>query len=200
MINSHHCYIILTAKKQSNRFPGKLWKDCHGRKLIYWAATECHEVNYIDNIFLCSDFFVDWSRFDLITEPDFLLNKSIMTVLKYAISTKSFENNDYIIWVDLCNPFVKKQQIEKVIEAADRNNLDSCFITKKQRYNIRGKTEQFYTNWSVRLRTVKTILEATDEWSYGKRHGHLPIAKDYEISIDYPYDLIMAEALMKNGY
>lgn len=211
MINNRNCYVILTAKKESKRLQNKLWLKLNEKYLWQYGFETISNSDYIDHIVICTDDerFLNMVCYNTnktvysIPEPDILLQKQIIDVLKYSSDKMNYKSDDFIIWIDLCNPFIKLAQLKTCIEQMEKYNYHSLFETKKVRYNIYGlenEYDEFYHSWSIRIRTKKTIDNSTNKWGIGIDHGTMNIAEDYEISIDYPHDLIIAEALLRNGY
>ena len=219
MINNHKCFIVLTSKRNNTRFPDKNISDCAGKPLYRWAVDACLRADYIDRIYHISDDermkgYLERLGIANIHEPDELCapHVPILSVLKHTLNFIPAEDDDFIIWVDISKPLTRAWHINEVIGTAGAGGWDSVFTVKRLRYNLIGdaavvsqlkpeKETRYIYFGAVRLRTARTLRDAEDgTWGTGANHLDLPICEDFEIDVDYPHDLIMADALLKAGY
>jgi CMP-N-acetylneuraminic acid synthetase len=213
MIKNKVCNIIVVTKEKSTRLKMKNLLPCAGKPLAFWALEQCFKSKYADTVYHCTNSKNMAKIFErkgcvTIEEPYYLLKKDvqILDVIKYAAQKiKGY----YFVWVDLSKPLTKAWQIDEVIRKAHKEQADSVFTVKRLYRSLVGDPATLtqdnivrYTNFgAVRLRTYDTIINAEKgTWGTGAKHIDLPICKDWEIDVDYYHDLIMAEALLKNGY
>ncbi len=213
MIKNKICNVVVVTKEKSTRLKMKNILPCAGKPLAFWALEQCFKSKYVDTVYHCTNsknMAMVFERQGCITikEPDFLIKKDvqILEVVKYCAQKIK---GDYIVWVDLSKPLTKAWQIDAVIREAYTKKADSVFTIKQLYRSLVGDPATLtqdnvlrYTNFgAVRLRTHDTIINAEKgTWGIGKKHIDLPICKDWEVDVDYYHDLVMAEALLKNGY
>lgn len=210
-------FIVLTMREGSKRIQDKCTTMLAGKELYEWVLWEClrlvklgaeiyvstSSLRYIDMLKSRKDVHV-------IKRPEALSGDdvTILPVLQHAITEMPCKDQDYVVHVDITKPMTRTWQIAAVIFFALGGDYDSVFTCKRFQGNFLNdpaicthlkpeESKSFYHYGAVRLRTVETIKNADPStWGEGKKHMYLPICGDWEMDIDEPWQLMIAEALL----
>ncbi len=128
--------VIIPARFNSSRFPGKPLVKLNGKEMILWVAEICAKAVDISNVFIATD---DNRISDLVSEKGF---QSIMTSPNLLTGTdrvaQAAKNLDYEIFVNVQGdePLIEPKDILKAIELKIKNPesvINSfCSITKNE--------------------------------------------------------------------
>ena len=127
--------VIIPARFNSSRFPGKPLVKLNGKEMILWVAEICAKAVDISNVFVATD---DNRISNVVSEKGF---QSIMTSPNLLTGTdrvaQAAKNLDYEIFVNVQGdePLIEPKDILKAIELKIKNPesvINSfCSITKK---------------------------------------------------------------------
>lgn len=216
---------VLIMLKESKRIEDKNFKKIGNHNLLEIALNKVLEMKQCDGVYISTSserykelikpIVKDYYRIQIktIDRPDELSKDNVpnLPVYKHAVENiPDMDDNDYLVHIDACKPFTPIENIDKVIDYANKYKMDSVFACKRLLDNLIGddavvtqdKKDFKYIYFNApRLFTKKAIQNAElGTWGAGEKHVDLPIVNPWEIDIDYYYQLEMARALFKAGY
>jgi CMP-N-acetylneuraminic acid synthetase len=215
MIGNRKVAAVLMLRDGSSRIKNKCMKKMLGKPLAQITFDMLKECSLIDEIYVSTSskkykkIVSTWNA-KIIDRPENLSgDKIILTdVMRNAAQQLNhLKDDDFILQVEPTKPLGEIEYFYKVIKHAHENNLNSCFTVKELKGNLIGDaavvsqdkpvTEKRYLHFGfVRLRTKKTTL-ICEGWGEGKKHENLPIIRDWEIDIDWPWQWVVAKTLLK---
>lgn len=216
---------VLIMLRESKRIKDKNFKKIGDKTLVEHAFDKILSMKKCDGVYVSTSsdrykemlqpLIKDYFRIPIhiIDRPEELSKDEVanLPVYKHAIENiPDMKDKDFLVHIDVCKPFTPVKNINKVIEYAVEYELDSCFACKKMLDNVIGdpavvsqeKKDFNYIYFNApRLFTKETIRKAElGTWGAGKKHVHLPIVNQWEIDIDYDYQLEMARAFSEACY
>lgn len=216
MIDNVKVVAILTVLDNSKRFPGKTFAPFGNGTLISHTIDKIRATRYIDYGLISTDVGDGWTddvsdEFIIIPRPSHLMGDSIpiLPVVQDAAQWIQEEEPVLTVWIDYTKPLTPIASIEQCIEVAWGNGYDSVFTVRPLRGALvddeaicsQLKPEQRFQHFGAcRVRTLDCLKAAQlGTWGTGKRHKNLPIVKDWEIDVDYEYDIVQARAVYDWG-
>src|SRR5882672_2741819 len=199
---------IIPARGGSKRLPRKNLADLGGKPLIQWSIDTAIESKVFDKLFVSTEDEeigkiageLWWKRDPLLAKDDTPSIKVVEEILDKVDCTVS-------VLLQPTSPFRSVEDIQKSLKLIQTTNADSVFSTKEG-----PKDLAYQMGWANRLRSVPDIvmpngslfLLTTDafrrgeDWFTGNTYGY-PMPKERSLDIDTPWDLELANMMIKNG-
>jgi CMP-N-acetylneuraminic acid synthetase len=210
---------LVPMKEHSERVPGKNLRSLCGRPLFHWILESLSRSRYIKGIIINTDSVEianDVSKnYDvkIHMRPDFLLGDmmGMNPLIEYDIAHSSGE---YYLQTHSTNPLLRTETIDQAIEMFFGQNIcDSLFsVTQIQTrfYWPNGSAINHDPDKLIRTQDLRPLYEENSciyifprtMFSFRKnRIGERPMMflmdRFESVDIDYEFDFIMAEELMK---
>lgn len=205
--------MIVQARIGSKRFPGKIMKPIMGRPILYYAIERLKQVKHIDEIILATtladqdDVLEEFSKKNEIS----FFRGSENDVLGRFYEAAVIANADLILRCNSDCPLIDSGIVDKVIETQrSYEQYDYVSNILKPSYPIGMHAEVFKFNALERaFYEAKDPLEREHVTPYIYRRPNLfklknvAHAKDfskYRLTLDYPEDLQLIEAIYSELY
>lgn len=220
-------YALIPIKHNSERVPGKNYRDFNGKPLFYWIINTILKTKYIDKIIIDTDsttikeevpryFNNSMDKIIIYDRPKHLHGGHIATNDLFANVIQSLNlDADYYFQTHTTNPLLKTETINKAIECFLRNKTknDSLFSVKRHHTRFYDKNGKELNHDRFKLIPTQELDPIYEENSciyiFSKKSllkNNSRITKTpyiFEMSdiestdIDWPDDFIIAEQLYK---
>ena len=220
-------YAIIPIKHNSERVPGKNYRDFNGKPLFYWIINTILNTRYIDKIIIDTDsptikenipkyFNKSIDKITIYDRPSHLHGGHIPTNDLFINVIKSLKlDADYYFQTHTTNPLLKSETINKAIECFLNNNkkFDCLFSVKRLHTRLYDKNGNDLNHNRFKLIPTQDLDPIYEENSciyiFTKKglfknnsriteNPYLFEMSDIESTdIDWPDDFVIAEQLCK---
>ena len=220
-------YALIPIKHNSERVPGKNYRDFNGKPLFYWIINTILNTKYIDKIIIDTDSIIikeqvpryfnnNMDKIIIYDRPKHLHGGHIATNDLFANVIQSMNlDADYYFQTHTTNPLLKTKTINEAIEVFLKNKTkyDSLFSVKRHHTRFYDKNGKELNHDRFKLIPTQDLDPIYEENSciyiFSKKSllkNNSRITKTpyiFEMSdiestdIDWPDDFIIAEQLYK---
>lgn len=214
MIGDKKVHALLMIREGSKRIPDKAFLEINGKPLIKIAVDKSLNNEYIDKVYISTSGKLYKSRIKdygctIIDRPESLSEDNVVNlpVFRHAINFMELGPSDYFVFVDFTKPFLSDNQICLAIEFMKYHGHKSVFTCKRVTEEIVDCNGGIVgTGFNIRFGSIriyeKQYLLSSPDDVYGQSlfHKNLAIVEDWEIDLNYPWQIPLMHALIDYGY
>ena len=214
--------VVIPARSGSKRLKNKNLANLNEKPLIYYTINQCKKLSKLADIYVSTDskkiinyckkfnFLKIKKRVKKLSTDKSDVNQVILDIIFFLEEKKIYFKN--VILLQPTSPFRKEKDIFKSINFFKKKNLQSlCTISnlrekhaelvikKKSIWrSLSEKIECNYIDGSIYISTVEFLKKNKSIFKKNTTYLYKP-NNSYNIDIDYNYDLILANHMMKKN-